>query len=547
MNEKISRRLRLSLFTVVLTFIVIISIFFSTYNQRINTSHSIEYNNEWMAFINGDYVKDVSLPYKLEADKYDEIKIQNTLNNDFEQSQVIMIRGSLQEVKVLLDDQLIYIKDFEENAFNTYASLYHFVSIPKDSNGKQIEIILISPYKNMSGTLNEIYYGSQSTLRDSLLERHEFKLYISLFTISISIIFILVSHLFFSKQQSYQIYLGVFGLFIGLWLFAESRIVQIYFNNDFLIGSLAYLSLATAPIAATAYIKYYIFNNEKVLFSYLCITYSLNLIMITLLHVFGLFAFFESVMITVSLIAIGFVITFIYLIIEYLKNKELKYRNYILLLSAFSIFILLEVIIFANKDFSETANFASTGIAIVFLILFVVNVINLIKKLRNSLEQQIYEEIANTDQLTKAGSRFAFEKDFDFLFYNTDEDIALIYFDFDDLKYINDHFGHLEGDHVLINGYNIITQIFGKYGQCYRIGGDEFACITHQVDLILFNKLKNKFKSSLKKVQGNNEISMSISIGYTKIDFKNDKKPSDLIARADKEMYSDKFTNKTQA
>lgn len=38
-------------------------------------------------------------------------------------------------------------------------------------------------------------------------------------------------------------------------------------------------------------------------------------------------------------------------------------------------------------------------------------------------------------------------------------------------------YGHSEGDNVLKAVFNAIINVYSKYGNCYRIGGDEFAVI----------------------------------------------------------------------
>ncbi|MFP4477929.1 MAG: GGDEF domain-containing protein [Candidatus Izemoplasmatales bacterium] len=547
MNEKLSHKLRLTLFAFVIIFILIVSIFFSTKNQRIITSDATPFNRGWEVYINDDFLRQVNLPEKIIADGHDQVKIKQVLNDDFDDKQIILLRGSLQEVLVKIDNQIIYQKDFEDNAFNTHASLYHFVTIPEDSDGKTIEIVFSTPYKNMSGTLNEIYYGSQSTLRDLLLNQHEFKLYVAVFLFMLSLIFTIAYAIVSKKLLTYQIYLGFFGVFIATWLFAESKIVQLFLNNDFLIGSLAYLSLATSLIAAASYLKYHIFDNKKNIYTYLCVIYSIHLLLITILHVFQVYAFFETVVVTLGLMTIGFFITLIILIIEYIHTKNNKYRNYIFILFLFSIFILLEIINFASNDFMQIAEFASTGIATVLIIIFMMNALNLFRKIKFSFEQQVYEEIANTDQLTRAGSRFAFEKDFDKMFYDSKKKISLVYFDFDDLKSINDEYGHIEGDITLVQGYLAIQEIFGGYGRCYRIGGDEFACLSEKLNERTYLRLKKELKELLKNILVDKPYTINVSIGYTSFNSNIDKKPSDLILRADKQMYLDKKSNKTQA
>ncbi len=50
----------------------------------------------------------------------------------------------------------------------------------------------------------------------------------------------------------------------------------------------------------------------------------------------------------------------------------------------------------------------------------------------------------------------------------------LIVFDVDDLKHVNDVFGHVKGDLCLSIIADCIKKAYAKYGYCYRVGGDEF-------------------------------------------------------------------------
>lgn len=546
MNNSLSKTLRLLLFGFVFLFLIIVSVFFSNTNDRLKNDQVYELNDGWEIILNGDRLNQTQIPQTLDADGNDIIILRRVLSSDFDHEQTLLIRGSLQNVYVSLDGTLVYEKDFDANIFNTYASMYHFVNIPEASQGQVLEIRLISPYNNMSGTLNPVYYGTPSAIEDHLYDTHGFKVYISLFLLLISTLFTITTFIFFRKEQPYNGFLGLFGVFISLWLFAESRIVQFYYNNDFFIGALAYLSLASAPIAILAFIKSFVFKEDKYLFSSLCILFALNLLTVIGLHISGLAAFFQTVTITIILISISFVITLFALLKAYIHTKEKIYKNFLLIFIAFSFFLFVEVFSFLNKNFRDTAIFASVGISIILLGVFVINIVILSYKLRDSFEKQAYEEIAKTDQLTKAKSRFAFENDLDDLFYHSSKPISMVYFDFDDLKYINDHFGHIEGDRSLILGFSTIKQIFGDYGNCYRIGGDEFACVSQEIDDSLYTSLKADMLKLLDQINQDLPFNIRISMGYIKQNPSDDLKPSDLIQQADHEMYKDKAINKAQ-
>jgi diguanylate cyclase (GGDEF)-like protein/PAS domain S-box-containing protein len=59
----------------------------------------------------------------------------------------------------------------------------------------------------------------------------------------------------------------------------------------------------------------------------------------------------------------------------------------------------------------------------------------------------------------------------------TNRSIALLYFDLDNMKSINDEFGHIEGDRALVDIANILTKTFRKSDIITRMGGDEFVVL----------------------------------------------------------------------
>jgi len=72
-----------------------------------------------------------------------------------------------------------------------------------------------------------------------------------------------------------------------------------------------------------------------------------------------------------------------------------------------------------------------------------------------------------------------------------------IYFDINKLKYINDNFGHLEGDHAITNAVALVRSVLGPNDIIARMGGDEFVVILDKAsDGIIadvMRKVKEKF------------------------------------------------------
>lgn len=95
--------------------------------------------------------------------------------------------------------------------------------------------------------------------------------------------------------------------------------------------------------------------------------------------------------------------------------------------------------------------------------------------------QRIAEHEAKTDSLTGLGNRRAFEQDFPQVFerhLRSGSELALVMFDIDHFKRLNDTLGHPRGDEFLAFVGELLRAVrFAGDEQAYRYGGDEFALL----------------------------------------------------------------------
>ena len=121
------------------------------------------------------------------------------------------------------------------------------------------------------------------------------------------------------------------------------------------------------------------------------------------------------------------------------------------------------------------------------------------------------------------------------------EQQIVIILDIDDFKYTNDNYGHQYGDQCLGIISQAIKSIFGNYGQCYRIGGDEFAVILRKYSNV--ESLITRFEKTIADKFKSLPYQLSVSLGYSKYE-KNDSFET-VVQRADRNMYNVKNQKKT--
>jgi diguanylate cyclase (GGDEF)-like protein len=123
---------------------------------------------------------------------------------------------------------------------------------------------------------------------------------------------------------------------------------------------------------------------------------------------------------------------------------------------------------------------------------------------------------------------------------------AIGVFDCDNLKYINDFYGHDKGDIYIKKASQLICRTF-KHSPVFRIGGDEFAVIMENEDFRDRDKLFNLFREYREEICAAAEHEWeqaNISMGVAVYDPEFDPAVIDVARRADKVMYENKRLRK---
>ena len=125
-------------------------------------------------------------------------------------------------------------------------------------------------------------------------------------------------------------------------------------------------------------------------------------------------------------------------------------------------------------------------------------------------------------------------------------EFAIGVFDCDNLKKINDQFGHDKGDIYIKAASRLICTVF-KHSPVFRIGGDEFAVVLQNEDFRNREELVKQFERERKELCASSENRWEeprVAIGIAVYDPAFDESVTDTVHRADKTMYENKRTGK---
>lgn len=155
------------------------------------------------------------------------------------------------------------------------------------------------------------------------------------------------------------------------------------------------------------------------------------------------------------------------------------------------------------------------------------------------------------DHLTKLYNLRYFREQLDVQIAQAERDateLALIYFDIDHFKKVNDTYGHHIGDQVLICVAQAVSSTLRKNELFARIGGEEFAIIVPRSSLENTNSLAERIRSTVEEtyieIDAQKRLNVTISVGV--VERKNCEAAPTLVERADEAMYTAKRTGRNR-
>ena len=166
-----------------------------------------------------------------------------------------------------------------------------------------------------------------------------------------------------------------------------------------------------------------------------------------------------------------------------------------------------------------------------------------------SLKVKLLEEESNLDPLTKTFNRRSMDTYLKNICQKNHlkNELHILVMDIDDFKQINDTYGHIAGDKILIFITNLLKQLLRDGDKIFRYGGEEFVIVLNRVQtegcLNIVKRILSQINSNKLLYKGDS-IKVTVSIGSTK--FQQGDTPDTLLNRADKALYEAKRAGKNR-
>lgn len=160
------------------------------------------------------------------------------------------------------------------------------------------------------------------------------------------------------------------------------------------------------------------------------------------------------------------------------------------------------------------------------------------------LQQNLEYEVSH-DALTRIFNRRSFECQMERFNAHENVSVAVLLCDLDDLKLVNDQYGHKQGDEMIYAAAQFLAAYFSERAIVSRVGGDEFAVILYDITASKVEALLAALPEAVQRYNDEQQMPIQLSIGYA---FSADStgKMEMLYMEADASMYVQKRQRKTQ-
>lgn len=454
-----------------------------------------------------------------------------------------------QDTAVFLDGELVYSLGLADgNAFGkTSGRVWNYIPITEKDAGKEVKILITSPYENNLKLEPVFYFGEKSKIVIAKLVQDLFPMGLAILTFFGGIL--LIGFVVYTSRDSRVdkslAFLGVFAVLIALWQFFDLPSSSLLFPYSFMTCYIPLLVLMLVPIPFVSFVRRMHKSQNHPLWSVMCGISVVNILLNTFLQVMRIADFRETLWITH--ITFGVVISMgMYMLAREWRTVGLspKLKLNLICVLACAVGSCVDVIVYYNSSGSATMVCGLTGFLIYVVIFGINSVIEARHLMAIGKEAEKFEKMAYHDQLTGLYNRLAWV-DMVKKIGERKEEYMVIMMDLNDLKKCNDSLGHDCGDKYIQVSAKLMEKAFGNHGTCFRMGGDEFCVLFHSTKVEIYMECMDRL---LAGIRAHNEecdaFPVQIAYGVASFDRMLDYDLNDTRSRADAAMYHRKFKMK---
>ena len=460
----------------------------------------------------------------------------------------LCFKTSNADVRALFDDNAAYEYRFvpETRLFGkSYGTRVNIVPIPEGASSVTLELEPL--YENGTAGISQIEIEESGEFLNGLYRKElpGFSLCVLLFLYGATMLTIGIMTKNTSESKTIDFFsLGAFSMLIGIYSVNETCVLQLFSERPDVVRFCAAIALMFIPYFPVSFVASVTHQRSTVFLPILSVMIILNFIATVTLSLAGVSDVALMLPFSHVCIAAAVFMTF-FLMRRAVKNKtnDRGFLHTVIMgmssAMAGAVVDLIRYIAIKNRILGNSL-FTRVGV-LIFVVLMGIHLLRQRTRLAVERERsELMESLAYTDGLTGLNNRLAFHKK-ESEIRKDRISCTVVQLDINDLKKVNDVYGHSEGDRRIIEAVNIINESFSDIGTCYRTGGDEFIVIVQQGDESDVEKAVRALeeKSAAYNEKNAPPVPMQIAYGYALCTAKEDMLEA-AEQLADKRMYEKK-------
>ncbi len=450
------------------------------------TQNNVSAEDGW--FLADGSEADISHLQRIEGiEPYQETSVYYRLPQSLWNGASLCFRSKNINYQVYVDGELRYEPYHEENVvyMKSQGTRWNFIPLMPDDAGKTVEIRFVTVYENATACIDHVVLGlAVGQLMDIVAEKSVAVITAVLTVVMGFILIILDIPVNMQKEKNHELmYLGAFAIVIGAWCFTETNILQVFYGDSRMIQLLSCGLITLFTIPMMLYLNASFEHKPEKLIRVVCLLSGLQFVVCTVLHFLGIADYHETLTMAHFVLVLASVMLFYTGVRNSFKfsgeqgNRLYQISRGIGLISI-AVTAAIDVFRYYLKLGGDNAMFIRFGLLICIICFGGSSMERTIEAVRKGAHVDFVSKLAYMDGLTGIGNRTAFQEKMAELEKRKQEvgGIGIVVFDVNNLKKVNDTLGHIEGDQMIKKGAETISHAFAQEkGDCYRIGGDEFA------------------------------------------------------------------------
>lgn len=522
----------------------------------------ISLDGGWEVTVSGETVYYDKLPTAIRTSADNMIWLSRKISEVSGENNVVGLFSFQKTVHAYIDGEEVLV--FENNTrarSKMPGNSWLFVDLRPEDAGKTLTLQLHQCYGSGQVMVPVLYGGTVEGITNSYMKEKLLLIFFSVIGVALGVVIIML-WLVAGKSlllSSGLPWLGMFTIVRGAWSLLEANIYSFYVDHLLLWVWISYICLKTSIVPFAIFTNITFHEGKSKFLKVIAWIALADTAVTTLFQLFGIADYADTVLVTnLSILVLG-----VYVVVTGMRNmvrsrnsgakmyneeKRMTYIAHTVFMFVLVVLSLADVYRFYFTSTPDIALYSRFGYFIYVVAVLMALIWDFARLVSLGRQAEDIREEASVDPMTKLYNRAAFEKYIDSCVGRKCENKGIIKFDLNNLKLFNDKLGHDMGDYYIKISSELIRDLFGKYGNMYRIGGDEFCGIVEKISYEEFKRVKREMEQHVDRLRVPGcDFKMGIASGCCIFDSEKDQSLRDTMKRADDDMYHNKVRLKNGA